>query len=69
MGKSSRESFELDFTYEECLGEKVFVKVMIDEIDHDTEVWVINKRDDYDEMKKCLEQYENDGVLDEYWIY
>jgi len=60
--------FELDYTYEECLGKKVFVKVMVDEEDHDTEVWIISKQDDYDEMKKDLEQYENDGVLDEYWI-
>ena len=45
MQEGLKEVFNVDFTYEECLGKQVFVKVFVDEdqVDHDTEVWIIAK--------------------------
>ena len=61
--------FKMDFTLEECLGKDVFIKIMVDEFDTDTEVWIINDLIDYEGLKKALIVYNEDGILDEYFIY
>ena len=65
----NNDMFEIDFTYEECLGKNVFVKVMIDDVDHDTEVWPIAKLSDYEGLKEALAEYDENGTLEDYSIY
>ena len=67
--KNNNNMFEIDFTYEECLGKSVFVKIMVDDVDHDIEVWPIAKLSDYEGLKEALAEYDEIGVLEDYSIY
>jgi len=60
----------LDFTFNECKGKMVMIKI-IEEIDdyNATEYLDIEDENDYKLLETVVNDYESRGILDEYFIY
>ena len=62
----------LDYTYEELKGKTVMISLMEDDndggYDENIEYITINTKLDYLELELTVSDYENMGILDEYWI-
>lgn len=60
----------LDFTFSECYGKMVMIKVIEDMDDYSaTEYLEINNENDYHLLENVIADYETKGILDEYFIY
>jgi hypothetical protein len=58
----------LDYTFEETEGKTIFLKLDEDG-DTATEYFEVNTIEDYQELEQIINEYVENGVLDEYWIY
>jgi len=58
----------LDYTFEETKGKMVFLKLDEDG-DEATEYFEVNTIEDYQELEQIVNEYSENGILDEYWIY
>ena len=56
----------LDYTFEELKG-KTVILALIEDGDENKEFTVINTPEDYEELKRTVKQYEDMGILDEYY--
>ena len=63
---------QLDYTYEELKGKMVMISLMEDDddegYDESIECMTINSLLDYQELELTVSDYENMGILDEYWV-
>ena len=58
----------LDYTFEETKGKMVLLKLDEDG-DEATEYFEVNTIEDYHELENLVTEYEEQGILDEYFIY
>jgi hypothetical protein len=58
----------LDYTFEEIKGKMIFLKLDEDG-DTATEYFEVNTIEDYQELEQIVDEYSENGILDEYWIY
>jgi hypothetical protein len=58
----------LYFTFEEAQGKTVFLRLNEDD-DSNTEFMKIDTLNDYQELENVVLEYEEQGILDEYFIY
>jgi hypothetical protein len=58
----------LYFTFEEAQGKTVFLRLNEDD-DSNTEFMEIDTLNDYQELENVVLKYEEQGILDEYFIY
>jgi len=62
----------LDYTYEQLKGKTVFISLMEDNgeggYDESIEGRHINSLLNYQELELTISDYENMGILDEYWV-
>jgi hypothetical protein len=56
----------LDYTFEELKG-KTVILALIEDGDENKEFIVINTPEDYRELEKTVKEYEDEGILDEYY--
>jgi hypothetical protein len=56
----------LDYTFEELKG-KTVILALIEDDEENKEFIVINTPEDYKELEKAVKQYEDMGILDEYY--
>lgn len=60
----------LDFTFNECYGKMVMIKIIEDMDDFPaTEYLEIQNENDYHLLENVIYEYEEKGMLDEYFIY
>ena len=57
----------LDYTFEETKGKMVFLKLDEDG-DEATEYFEVNTIEDYHELEKAVHEYNEQGILNEYFI-
>lgn len=70
-GKLLKENTEQDilyFTFEEAKGKTVLLKLNEDG-DTNTEFMKIDTLNDYQDLESVVLEYEEQGILDEYFIY
>ena len=69
---SDNNIIQLDYTYEELKGKTVMISLMEDDndggYDENIEYLTINTKLDYLELELTVSDYENMGILDEYWV-
>ena len=69
---SDNNIIQLDYTYEELKGKTVMISLMEDDndggYDENIEYITINTKLDYLELELTVSDYENMGILDEYWV-
>jgi hypothetical protein len=58
----------LDYTFEETKGKMVFLKLDEDG-DEATEYFEVNTIEDYHELENVVHEYNEQGILNEYFIY
>lgn len=60
----------LDFTFDECKGKMVMIKIIEEMDDYSaTEYLDIEDENDYRMLETVVDEYESKGILDEYFIY
>jgi hypothetical protein len=69
---SDNNIIQLDYTYEELKGKTVMISLMEDNddegYDESIECMTVNSLLDYQELELTVSDYENMGILDEYWV-
>jgi hypothetical protein len=69
---SDNNIIQLDYTYEELKGKTVMISLMEDNddegYDESIECMAVNSLLDYQELELTVSDYENMGILDEYWV-
>ena len=69
---SDNNIIQLNYTYEELKGKTVMISLMEDNndegYDENIEYITINTKLDYLELELTVSDYENMGILDEYWV-
>ena len=69
---SDNNIIQLDYTYEELKGKMVMISLMEDDdnegYDESIEYMTVNSLLDYQELELTVSDYENMGILDEYWV-
>ena len=69
---SDNNIIQLDYTYEELKGKMVMISLMEDDddegYDESIECMTVNSLLDYQELELTVSDYENMGILDEYWV-
>jgi hypothetical protein len=58
----------IDYTFEETKGKTIFLKLDEDG-DTATEYFEVNTIEDYQELEQIINEYNENGILDEYFIY
>ena len=58
----------LDYTFEETKGKTIFLKLDEDG-DTATEYFEVNTIEDYHKLEQIINEYSENGILDEYFIY
>ena len=63
---------QLDYTYEELKGKTVMISLLEENddegYDESIECMTVNSLLDYQELELTVSDYENMGILDEYWV-
>ena len=54
--------------FKEIKGKMIFLKLDEDG-DTATEYFEVNTIEDYQELEQIVDEYSENGILDEYWIY
>jgi len=58
----------IDYTFDETKGKTIFIKLDEDG-DTATEYFEVNTIEDYQELEQIINEYNESGILDEYFIY
>ena len=58
----------IDYTFEETKGKTIFLKLDEDG-DTATEYFEVNTIEDYHKLEQIINEYSENGILDEYFIY
>ena len=72
MNNNNNNMAQLEYTFEELKGKIVYISLMEDNgeggYDESIEGRHINSLLDYQELELTISNYDNMGILDEYWV-